>query len=163
MNGIYLLLGSNVGNRLAYLREATNRISKATIQILDESSVYETAPWGLENQAWYLNVVLRVVTSKAPEELLSCLLDIESALGRTREEKWGARTIDIDMLYYLNYSVQSKTLTVPHPEIQNRKFALIPMVELAPLDIHPTLNKNQMELLAECTDPLDCKLTDHTI
>ncbi len=163
MNGIYLLLGSNMGNRLEYLKEAEKLMIDRGIQIVDESSIYETEPWGKEDQDWFLNIIIQVETSLLPLELLKVMLEIESQLGRTRKEKWGARCIDIDILYYHNETINVSQLTVPHMGIPKRRFTLIPLVELCPLEAHPIEHKNQMELLADCTDNLECKLTDYKL
>ncbi|WP_420318311.1 2-amino-4-hydroxy-6-hydroxymethyldihydropteridine diphosphokinase [Ekhidna sp.] len=163
MNGIYLLLGSNMGNRLEYLREAEQLLISKGIQIVDESSIYETEPWGKENQDWFLNVVLQIETSSTPEVLLNMILEVEKSIGRIRKEKWGERSIDIDILYYNETVLKSDQLTVPHPGIPERRFTLIPLVEMCPLELHPTSLKNHMTLLAECDDPLDCKLTDYKL
>lgn len=163
MNGIYLLLGSNLGNRLEYLREAEKLLIASGILIVDESSIYETAPWGKSDQAWFLNVIVQVETSYNPEKLLNRLLDIEKELGRERVEKWGERSIDIDILYYHNETIDLPTLKIPHPGIPSRRFTLIPLAEMCSMESHPVLNKTQWELLAECTDPLDCKLTDYKL
>lgn len=163
MNGIYLLLGSNLGNRLEYLREAARQLAEQGIKIIDESSVYETEPWGPKDQNWFLNIVLEVATSRHPQLLLETILTIEKKLGRKRREKWGERCIDIDILYYKAEITEAVNLAVPHPGIPQRRFTLVPLVEMAPLEFHPTLNKNHLELLAACTDPLDCKLTDYTL
>ena len=160
MNGIYLLMGSNLGHRLAYLKEAARLLIASKIQIVDESSIYETEPWGPKDQDWYLNVILEVNTSKSPHDLLATILDIEQKIGRVRNEKWGERSIDIDILYFNEQTIKDKQLTVPHPEISERRFTLIPLVEMIPLAIHPVLDKNHLELLAECNDPLDCMITD---
>ena len=163
MNGIYLLLGSNIGNRLAYLKEAATLLSKENIIIIEESSIYETEPWGPKDQDWFLNVILEISTSYEPKELLEVVLKIESELGRVRKEKWGERCIDIDILYFKNEVVDDTNLSLPHLGIPNRKFTLMPLAEMCPLEKHPTLDKTQMELLAECTDPLDCILTDYKL
>ena len=163
MNGIYLLMGSNMGNRLEYLREAASLLSKMNIKIIDKSSIYETEPWGPKNQDWFLNIILEVTTSKEPVELLNSILDIEKKIGRIRKEKWGERSIDIDILYYKEELMNSERLTVPHSGIPDRRFTLVPLVEIAPLGIHPAFHKNHLELLAECTDPLDCRLTDYKL
>lgn len=163
MNGIYLLMGSNLGNRLEYLKEATRLLLASGVQVLDESSIYETEPWGQNRQDWFLNVVLEVNTSKSPIDLLDTILGIEKQLGRVRKEKWGERTIDIDILYFHNQIVNEDRLSLPHKGIKERRFTLIPLVEMMPLEIHPTLKKTQLELLAECTDPLDCNLTDYKL
>ncbi len=163
MNGIYLLMGSNMGNRLEYLREAVSHLLEANITIIEESSIYETEPWGPKNQDWYLNVILEVSTSLSPQDLLSCVLAIEKNLGRIRKEKWGERSIDIDILYYHSQVMNTQNLTLPHPGIPDRRFTLVPLVEMIPFSEHPTLKKDQMELLAACQDPLDCKLTDYKL
>lgn len=163
MNGIYLLLGSNMGNRLEYLREAIALLLRSKIEIIDESSIYETAPWGPKDQGWFLNVILEVASSKSPSELLATLLDIEQEIGRIRKEKWGERSIDIDILYYDAQVLETETLTIPHNGIPDRRFTLVPLVEMAPVAIHPVYNKSHVELLAECKDTLDCRLTDYKL
>lgn len=163
MNGIYILLGSNMGNRLEYLKEAESLIIQSGIQVIDESSIYETEPWGKSDQDWFLNVVLQIETSKEPSDLLDTLLSVEHSLGRIREEKWGERCIDIDILYYHNQIIHTEKLNIPHPGIPERRFTLIPLVEMCPMEEHPKTNQNQMQLLAECTDELDCKLTDYKL
>jgi 2-amino-4-hydroxy-6-hydroxymethyldihydropteridine diphosphokinase len=163
MNGIYLLLGSNMGNRMEYLREAEKLLIKNHIQVIDESSIYETEPWGNADQPWFLNIVLQVNTSLLAEELLEKLLAIELELGRIRKEKWGERSIDIDILYLNEEIIETETLTIPHPGIPDRRFTLIPLVEMCPLETHPLTKQNQMELLAACTDELDCRLTDYKL
>lgn len=163
MNGIYLLLGSNMGNRMEYLREAEAQLISKGIQVIDESSIYETEPWGKKDQSWFLNIVLQIETQETPETLLTSILEIEKNLGRIREEKWGERCIDIDILYYHEQILESEHLQIPHPGIPKRRFTLIPLAEMCPLELHPSLNKSQMELLAECTDQLDCKLTDYKL
>lgn len=163
MNGIFLLMGSNVGNRLNSLREAENLLIGKGIQILDESSIYETEPWGKKDQQWFLNIVLQVETSLTPNQLLECLLAVEESLGRIRKEKWGERIIDIDILYYHDIVIDLKELTIPHIGIPDRKFTLVPLVEMYPLGLHPILKKTQTEMLAECTDALDCRITDYKL
>ena len=163
MNGIYLLLGSNIGNRLEYLREAENLLIQHNIHIIDESSIYETEPWGNKNQGWFLNIVLEVKTSFSEKELLEEIQAIENHIGRIRKEKWGERCIDIDILYYNNQIIDTKELTLPHAGIISRRFTLVPLVEMCPLEMHPQEEKNQMELLADCSDVLACRLTDYKL
>lgn len=163
MNGIYLLLGSNMGHRLEYLKEAEKLLIKEGIQVLEESSIYETEAWGKEDQDWFLNVVLSVITSLDPLELLDKLQSIEDTLGRKRSEKWGPRCIDIDILYFMNEIIESDRLLIPHPGIPDRRFTLIPLTETCPLEMHPIFKQNQMELLAACNDPLRCNLTDYRL
>ena len=163
MNGIFLLLGSNVGNRLNNLRAAENHLIKKGIQVLDESSIYETAPWGKEDQAWFLNIILQVETSGSPAALLQHVLLVEQNLGRIRKEKWGERIIDVDILYYHSVKMHTEELIIPHPGIPKRRFTLLPLVEMHPLERHPITGKTQTEMLAECTDPLDCRITDYQL
>ena len=160
MNGIYLLLGTNLGDRLNNLRTASKLLQDREIRILNESSIYETEPWGKSDQGWFLNIVLQIETNLSPNELLNCCLEIEQRMGRIRQEKWSERLIDVDILYYESQKIETDILTVPHKAIQDRKFTLIPMNELAPEAIHPVLNDTQANLLANCTDELDCNLTE---
>ncbi len=163
MNGIYILLGSNMGNRLEYLREAEKQLILEDIKVVDESSIYETEPWGKSDQDWFLNVVLQIETSKEPEELLNTILEVEERLGRIRKAKWGERCIDIDILYYRDCHIENERLTVPHSGIKERKFTLIPLVEMCPLELHPLSGETQMQMLAHCSDKLDCLLTDYKL
>ncbi|MEP5614205.1 MAG: 2-amino-4-hydroxy-6-hydroxymethyldihydropteridine diphosphokinase [Cyclobacteriaceae bacterium] len=160
MNGIYLLLGSNLGDRLGNLRTASKFLQTNSIRILNESSVYETEPWGTAEQPWFLNVVLQVETSLSEGELLESCLATEKKMGRVRGKKWGERLIDIDILYYHNSTMEAENLQLPHPEIPNRRFTLIPMCELAPNQLHPTSKLTQAEMLTKCADELDCRITE---
>ncbi|MEP0273462.1 2-amino-4-hydroxy-6-hydroxymethyldihydropteridine diphosphokinase [Ekhidna sp.] len=163
MNGIYILLGSNMGNRLEYLREAEYALIEEGIQVIDESSIYETEPWGKKDQDWFLNVVLQIETVQKPSNLLKLALKVEERLGRIRKGKWGERCIDIDILYYHDIVLQSDELVIPHPGIPQRKFTLVLLAEMCPLETHPITMQTQIELLAECTDELDCRLTDYKL
>lgn len=157
MNEAYLLTGGNIGDRLAYLQKACNKIEKEAGVILKKSGVYETAAWGLTEQNSFLNQVLLVSTSLQAEELLKTLLHIELELGRKRTEKMGPRTLDIDILFYNNEIISSPGLTVPHPQIANRRFVLAPLIEIAPGFVHPGLQKTVAELLEICPDKLEVK------
>ena len=119
------------------------------------SNIFETAAWGLENQPHFLNQALAVQTGLPPKELLSCLLQIEKSLGRERDAKWGPRLIDIDILLYNDWVIHEEGLTIPHPQLHNRRFVLQPLSELAPEMMHPVLKKTIAELLAQCPDPLE--------
>ena len=149
---VYLLLGSNLGDRLQVLLAAGELIAIQIGNIVAESSIYETAPWGVLDQPSFLNQVVEVETDLSPEEVLRVILDIEHELGRVRYERWGARVIDIDILYFNNLVLDSARLTIPHPRLHERRFTLIPLAELAPLFIHPILNKSTLHLLADCPD-----------
>lgn len=154
MSIAYLLIGGNMGNREAYLAAAKERINQECGNILRESSIYETAAWGMQEQESFLNQVIEIETSLSAIQLLHCLLGIEEKLGRRREIKYGPRLIDIDILLFNDDRIKVHGLTVPHPEIQNRRFALVPLCELADQKIHPVFNKSFGQLLEECADEL---------
>jgi 2-amino-4-hydroxy-6-hydroxymethyldihydropteridine diphosphokinase len=147
--GIFLLLGSNMGDRFHHLDEARKllRTVRAT------SSVYVTAAWGKTDQREFYNQVVEVDSKLTPEELLENIQAIEIAMGRERIEKWGPRIIDIDILLYKDKVVNTERLTIPHPEMQNRRFTLVPLLELTDM-VHPVLKKTIGQLLQECKDPL---------
>lgn len=157
-NGVYLLSGSNLGDRMANLARALELIEERTGKVLAQSQLYETAAWGIEKQPPFLNQVLEIGTSLTPPDLLQTLLEIEKKLGRQRIQKWGERLIDLDILYYGKTVIDEPELKVPHPHIPERRFTLIPLCELAPLLVHPVLKKNQLQLLKECPDRLEVKV-----
>ena len=151
MNLAFLLLGSNLGDREKNLRMARDEIgSMASVTKL--SSVYTTAPWGKTNQPDFLNQVLIAETQASPHELLDQLLDIEMRLGRKRKEKWGSRTIDIDILFFSDLIVSSDRLTILHPGIGYKRFTLLPLQEIAPDFVHPVLKRKISDLLDACED-----------
>lgn len=132
MDKAYLGLGSNIEPRLEFLRTAAEKINQTkNIQVIKESSVYLTKPYGYLEQDNFLNAVLLIETSFDPEKLLDILLNIEKEMGRKREVEWGPRKIDIDILFYNDLNYQSGNLTIPHPEIQKRAFVMIPLLEIA--------------------------------
>jgi 2-amino-4-hydroxy-6-hydroxymethyldihydropteridine diphosphokinase len=134
----YLGLGSNLGDRLANLQGAVDRLaSEGGIRVDASSRVWETAPVGGPEQPDYLNAVVRVQTDRAPEELLAACRSVESALGRERSERWGPRTIDVDVLLYDGRVVDEPDLVVPHPRIAERAFVVLPLLELEPDPILP--------------------------
>ena len=155
MNTAYLLIGGNLGDRAAYLAEAVNQISARCGRVTNTSSLYETAAWGNTNQPAFYNQAICVETILEPETLLERLLTIEIEMGRVREEKYGPRTIDLDILMIDDKVLDTPTLTIPHPQLQNRRFALLPLVEIAPELHHPLLDKTIDELLLNCPDTLD--------
>ncbi|MCE6988906.1 2-amino-4-hydroxy-6-hydroxymethyldihydropteridine diphosphokinase [Dyadobacter sp. CY323] len=149
---VFLLLGSNLGDRSLILKSAREQIAEKVGTILKESSMYETAPWGLTDQPAFLNQVVEIDTELTPQEVLTNILDIEDKLGRVRYERWGARVIDIDLLYYKDCILDSARLTLPHPRIQDRRFILIPLTEIAPDFLHPLLQKTSVEILSGSAD-----------
>jgi 2-amino-4-hydroxy-6-hydroxymethyldihydropteridine diphosphokinase len=155
MNTAYLLIGGNLGDRAAYLAEAVNQISARCGRVTNTSSLYETAAWGNTNQPAFFNQAICVETMLDPETLLELLLAIELEMGRVRTQKYGPRTIDLDILMIDDTILDTPTLTVPHPQLQNRRFALLPLVEIAPELHHPLLDKTIDELLLNCPDTLD--------
>jgi 2-amino-4-hydroxy-6-hydroxymethyldihydropteridine diphosphokinase len=157
-NEVYISLGSNLGNRTENLRKALHAIELHVGTIIKRSSVYETKPWGKSDQPDFFNQVIRVQSDISPENCLVRLSIIEQQMGRKREEKWGARIIDLDLLYANDTIIQTEQLTLPHPGIAQRRFVLVPLVEIDPDFIHPLLKKNQRQLLSECPDLLEVKL-----
>lgn len=157
MNQAYLLTGGNLGNRAENLREALQLIDAQAGNILQCSPVFETAAWGKTNQPDYLNQAILIQTALDAPALLECLLAIEKQLGRLRQEKYGSRTIDIDILFYNDCIIRTGSLVVPHPQIQNRRFVLVPLNEIAPAFVHPVLKSTVQQLLQACTDPLNVK------
>lgn len=149
---VYLLLGSNLGDRFQVLASARRFLAAEAGTIVSQSAIYETAPWGLTDQPAFLNQVLQIQTQLLPEELLRVVLNIEHELGRVRYERWGARIIDIDMLYYGDMVMGSARLTLPHPRMQDRRFVLTPLAEIAPDFLHPILQQTSEQLLLQCTD-----------
>jgi 2-amino-4-hydroxy-6-hydroxymethyldihydropteridine diphosphokinase len=154
MNKTYLLLGTNQGERALNLAEAKSKISRELGPIITSSAIYKTAAWGLENQPDFYNEVIVINTEFDAFKILSILLDIEQQLGRVRAEKWGPRIIDIDILFFNDAIINSPTLKIPHPEIQNRMFTLKPLVDVAETFTHPVLNKSMLQLMNECSDSL---------
>lgn len=151
---VVLLLGANLGDKIATLRNAIEEIKKNIGEISLISHLYETAAWGVEDQPTYYNQVIVCSTNHSSETLLKNTQSIENRLGRVRKEKWGARIIDIDILFIENEIIDTETLKVPHPFIQERRFTLEPLVEILPNFIHPILKKTNKDLLLHCKDPL---------
>ena len=154
MNTTYLLTGGNLGNREQTLARARQLIIEQCGTIVAASSLYETAAWGNADQPAFLNQALAVNTLLNAKQLIRRILKIEKQLGRIREEKYGPRIIDIDILLFNNEKHNYRFLKIPHPEMQNRRFALFPLAEIAPETLHPVLNKTILQLLTDCPDEL---------
>ena len=154
MEEAYLLLGSNLGDSKSYISEAVVNIREEIGDLLECSSLYQTASWGNVNQPDFINQVIRVRTNLNPQQLLTNILVIETRLGRQRLEKWGSRTIDIDLLFYGDHIIQEENLKVPHPFLHLRRFTLMPLVELNPGFVHPILNLTVQELCENLNDDL---------
>lgn len=157
MNRTYLLIGGNVGNRLENMEKAAGLLGEKVGQIAARSALYETEAWGKEDQAAFLNQVLEINTTLDPRALLQTILSIEKEMGRVRQEKYGPRAIDIDILLFDDQVLKEKELTIPHPQLHQRRFALAPLAEIAPSMIHPVFKKSIDELLLECPDKLAVK------
>lgn len=151
---VFIGIGSNLGDRRANCREARNRVGEfPRTRVVKESSIYESEPHG-NARTWFANSVLELETELAAPDLLKRLKAIETAMGRkrVRGKRWGSRIIDLDILFFDNEVVEKRNLKIPHPEIPNRRFVLLPLSELAPQLIHPTLNASISELLATTPD-----------
>lgn len=143
-----------MGNSLDNLELAASRIHESCGKVLQKSSVYKTAAWGNTSQNAFLNQVICLETILGPQELLTNLLFIETQMGRVRNEKWEPRVIDIDILFYDTLQLNEPNLILPHPYIQQRRFTLIPLVEIAPQLVHPVLQQSMISLLTQCEDKL---------
>lgn len=149
-NIVFIGLGSNLGNRKENIITALQKIGKLPkTAIIKSSSIINTKPVGITNQPDFLNCIVQIKTILDPEKLLLELLKIEREMGRIRKQKWGPRIIDLDILFFNNEIINTQDLTVPHPEILNRKFVLTSMKEIAPQFVHPIEKKIIKELYAE--------------
>lgn len=159
MQKIYLGLGSNRGDRLAFIESAIDYISRIDLtSLLRVSSVYETEPWGIRDQNFFLNCVTEITSGLDAHVLSGKLKDVEKLIGRTNSSKWHEREIDIDLLFYGDMIVNSNDLRVPHAEVENRKFVLVPLNEIVPELVHPVSGKTIAKLLEVSKDDLEVKL-----
>jgi len=155
INKAYLLTGGNIGDAAEQLAIARRLIGEQCGNISNTSSLYETAAWGNTDQPAFLNQALLLETTMNARQLIRHLLKIEKQMGRVRKEKYGPRIIDIDMLLFNTEKHNYHFLKIPHPELHNRRFALLPLAEIAAEVIHPIFNKTIAELLEECKDMLE--------
>lgn len=154
MNTAILLIGGNLGNRSQNLRQAITLLGSTAGTVVQTSSLYETAPWGGVKQPNYLNQALVIQTRLTAPALLEVMMDIEKQIGRVRKEKWGSRVIDIDMIFFNAEVINLPQLKVPHPQMANRLFVLVPLCEIMPDFIHPVLQQPLSHLLQICPDHL---------
>jgi 2-amino-4-hydroxy-6-hydroxymethyldihydropteridine diphosphokinase len=155
MQTAYLLIGGNLGDKEKNLQQAIDLINESCGKIIHQSSIYKTAAWGITEQPEFLNQVLVLQTNLSPEILMQQLLQIEEKMGRIRTIKFGPRIIDIDILLMNNFIINTPLLTIPHPALPKRRFALLPLAEVAANFIHPVEKKSIQQLLQACTDDLD--------
>lgn len=157
MNKTYLLLGSNMGNSRQQLSKAKSFIKKEIGKILRQSDLYTTAAWGNTNQPDFLNQVIMVETTLDALQTMQAILTIEKKMGRIRAEKNAPRIIDIDILFFNKEIIDQAGLNIPHPQIQNRRFVLVPLNQLSPNFKHPVFKKTVHQLFIHCPDKLNVK------
>ncbi len=157
MNSVYLLIGGNLGDRIENLVTASSLIEAELGKIIKTSSIYQTASWGITEQPEFLNQVLLVKTNLPAKKLMQLILSIENKMGRIRSQKNASRVIDIDILFFNDEIINQSNLTIPHPEIQNRRFVLVPLNEIASGLIHPVFKQSIKNLLSTTNDKLEVK------
>jgi 2-amino-4-hydroxy-6-hydroxymethyldihydropteridine diphosphokinase len=156
----YIGLGTNLGNREENLKKAIENIIISAGEVISSSGIYVTDPWGFRSEDHFLNMVILINTRLKAVDLLKQLLKIEMQTGRVRgAEKYSSRVIDIDILLYENEIINKPYLKIPHPMIQERKFVLVPLCDIAPEKIHPVLKKTFAALLKDCMDESVVKKT----
>ena len=156
-NIAFIITGGNLGDKKKNLESAASQIESKVGHIVQQSSIYETAAWGITDQPTFYNQVLAIQTELFPEEIMQILLQIEKDMGRVRTIKNASRKIDLDILFFNNEIIKSENVTIPHKEIPNRRFVLTPLNEISPNMVHPIFKKSIHELLNECKDKLEVK------
>ena len=153
---VFILLGSNLGNRQLLINQACKMIEERCGKIVAKSRLYESEPWGFKSEHWFLNQVVEIDTSLSPDELMQTLLAIEEEHGRDRStlhEGYVSRPMDLDILYWGDgLIIENQHVIVPHPRLHQRRFTLLPLCDIAPDYVHPIKNKTNRQLLDECQD-----------
>ncbi len=155
MENVYLIIGGNLGNRESNLQKALNLISVSIGNIIKKSSIYQTDAWGNTNQPKFLNQVILCETALTPQQVLTQIHGIETIFQRIKLEKWGSRTMDVDILFYNDCIIDEPNLKIPHPLLTQRRFVMVPLLEIAPQLIHPILKTNITKLYNNCNDNLE--------
>jgi 2-amino-4-hydroxy-6-hydroxymethyldihydropteridine diphosphokinase len=145
---VYIALGTNLGDRKSNLRTAIDAMPP-DVKVVAESHIYETPPWGYEDQPAFLNMVVKAETDLGPEALLKYLKQLEVELGREGNFRWGPRLIDLDILFYDDLVINTPPLIIPHPRLHERAFVLVPLADISPDFIHPVIEKRISALLDE--------------
>ena len=151
-HSVFLILGTNLGDRPGNMETALKYIAEQTGKVIARSALYESEAWGMESDRSFLNMAIEVRTSLSPDELLKVLLQIEAGMGRIRTGEVEDRIIDIDIAFYDSLILKTVSLTIPHPRIHLRKFALIPLLEIAPELVHPELGRSIRDLIRTVDD-----------
>lgn len=152
---VFVLLGSNLGDREFLVNQACKMMDERCGEIVAKSRLYESEPWGFLAEYWFLNQVIVLKTTLSPDDLMRKLLSIEKELGRDRSqphEGYVSRPMDLDILYYGSEIIDTQMVTAPHPRLHQRRFTLLPLCDVAPDFVHPTMKKTNLQLLDECQD-----------
>ena len=152
---VFVLLGSNLGDRELLVNQASKMIGERCGKIVAKSRLYESEPWGFKSEHWFLNQVVKIETALSPDDLMKELLEIEKELGRDRSvphEGYVSRPMDLDILYFGNKIIDTQMVIAPHPRLHERRFTLLPLCDVAPDFVHPVMKKTNLQLLDECRD-----------